>query len=62
MKKLVMIAAAVAALSSMSILPASAGCLRFGETGYHWYQYCVGPHFMYPHHRHCNRHGYCWVH
>jgi hypothetical protein len=37
-----------------------AGCLRWGETGYHWYGFCAGPRFLYPHHRVC-RHGYCYV-
>jgi hypothetical protein len=35
-----------------------AGCNRLGETGYHWYRFCFGPAFVYPHHRVC-RHGYC---
>jgi hypothetical protein len=35
------------------------GCYRLGETGYHWYRYCFGPAFIYPHQRVC-RHGYCW--
>jgi hypothetical protein len=30
-----------------------------GETGYHWYRFCFGPAFLYPHQRIC-RHGYCW--
>ncbi len=60
MNKFVLIVAAAAALSSMSISPASAGCYRLGETGYHWYRYCVGPRIMYPHHRVCNRYGHCW--
>lgn len=34
------------------------GCYRLGETGYHWYNFCLGPRFLYPHHRTC-RHGYC---
>jgi hypothetical protein len=28
-----------------------AGCVRLGETGYHWYRFCVGPSFLYPHYR-----------
>jgi hypothetical protein len=36
-----------------------AGCYRLGETGYHWYPFCLGPRWLYPHHRVC-RHGYCW--
>jgi uncharacterized membrane protein len=35
------------------------GCYRLGETGYHWYPFCFGPTWLYPHHRVC-RHGYCW--
>jgi hypothetical protein len=37
----------------------TAGCYRLGETGYHWYYFCLGPHFLYPHHRICH-HGYCY--
>lgn len=37
----------------------TAGCYRLGETGYHWYSFCLGPRFLYPHHRIC-RHGYCY--
>jgi hypothetical protein len=56
-----MIAAAVASLSAAALIPtaAEAGCYRLGETGYHWYRYCFGPRFMYPHHRVC-RNGYCY--
>ena len=53
---------AVAAILSLGVLlpsAAQAGCYRLGETGYHWYRYCFGPYFMYPHHRVC-RHGHCW--
>jgi hypothetical protein len=35
------------------------GCYRLGETGYHWYRYCFGPSWLYPHQRVCRR-GYCW--
>jgi hypothetical protein len=35
------------------------GCFRWGETGYHWYRFCFGPPWLYPHQRVC-RHGYCW--
>lgn len=35
------------------------GCYRLGLTGYHWYHFCLGPGWLYPHHRVC-RHGYCW--
>jgi hypothetical protein len=38
---------------------AYAGCYRMGETGYHWYRHCVGPSFLYPHHRRCTRHHGC---
>jgi hypothetical protein len=53
--------AVVATLSLGVLLPgaAQAGCYRLGETGYHWYRYCLGPSFIYPHHRIC-RHGRCW--
>jgi hypothetical protein len=37
----------------------AAGCYRLGETGYHWYRFCLGPSFLYPHQRVCRR-GYCW--
>jgi hypothetical protein len=35
------------------------GCYRLGETGYHWYRFCFGPSWLYPHRRVC-RHGTCW--
>ena len=35
------------------------GCYRLGEYGYTWYPFCVGPRWLYPHHRVC-RHGRCW--
>ena len=28
-----------------------AGCYRLGETGYHWYRFCFGPAWLYPHQR-----------
>lgn len=34
-------------------------CYRLGETGYHWYRFCVGPYWLYPHRRYCH-HGYCY--
>ena len=34
------------------------GCYRWGETGYHWYNFCLGPSWLYPHQRVC-RGGYC---
>jgi hypothetical protein len=36
-----------------------AGCYRLGETGYHRYHWCVGPTWLYPHHRICH-HGECY--
>jgi hypothetical protein len=48
--------AGIAAINPIEL----AGCYRWGETGYHWYGFCVGPRFLYPHHRVC-RHGYCYV-
>jgi hypothetical protein len=38
---------------------AAPGCYRWGETGYHWYPFCLGPPWLYPHQRVC-RGGYCW--
>jgi hypothetical protein len=38
---------------------AAPGCYRWGETGYHWYNFCLGPSLLYPHQRVC-RGGYCW--
>ena len=35
------------------------GCYRWGETGYHWYNFCIGPAWLYPHRQVCRR-GYCW--
>jgi hypothetical protein len=35
------------------------GCYRLGFTGYHWYGFCAGPRFLYPHRRIC-RHRYCY--
>jgi len=35
-----------------------AGCYRLGETGYHWYRWCLGPSWLYPHRRICHD-GYC---
>jgi hypothetical protein len=50
-----------AILSASTLLPSAAqvGCYRFGETGYRWYRFCLGPSFIYPHRRVC-RHGHCW--
>ncbi len=51
--------AAIVAVGAVAPTSAMAGCYRFGETGYHWYRSCWGPHWIYPHHRVCRR-GYCW--
>ena len=63
MRTLVMLVAAMATLSAVALTPttADAGCYRLGVTGYHWYHFCAGPGFLYPHYRAC-RHGYCWYH
>lgn len=60
MKKLALMIAAFATLSFVALSPASAGCYRVGVSGYHWYNFCAGPAFLYPHHRVCNHNGYCW--
>jgi opacity protein-like surface antigen len=62
MRKLAMLVAATATLSAAALLPTTAdasGCYRVGLTGYHWYGFCLGPDFLYPHERVC-RHGNCW--
>jgi hypothetical protein len=61
MRKLVMsmTAATILLAGTLVSTTASAGCIRLGETGYHWYRFCVGPSFLYPHQRVC-RHGHCW--
>jgi hypothetical protein len=63
MRKLALLVAAVATLSAAALLPAKAepgsGCYRWGETGYHWYGFCLGPDFLYPHERVCQQ-GHCW--
>lgn len=46
------------AVDAMSLVE-SAGCYRLGETGYHWYRFCFGPTWLYPHRRICRR-GACW--
>lgn len=43
-------AAGVAGAPSLAI--EKAGCYRLGETGYHWYSFCLGPWWLYPHHHH----------
>jgi len=61
MRKLTKHVAAAAIVSAAVLLStaADAGCYRLGETGYHWYGFCFGPSFLYPHHRVC-RNGGCW--
>jgi hypothetical protein len=65
MRKLFIFTAAAVALSAAAIQPSIAqqgwnhGCFRFGETGYHWYNFCVGPDFVYPHHQVCDHTGWC---
>ena len=64
MRKLIVTAAAAAGLSVAALAPtaAEAGCYRMGLSGYHWYNSCFGPGFIYPHHRACQRNGFCWYH
>jgi hypothetical protein len=67
MRKLAVLVAAAVVLSTLPALAQSAltpagwnhGCFRWGETGHHWYDFCVGPDFLYPHHRNCDSNGYC---
>jgi hypothetical protein len=62
MQKLAILVTAIVTLAAGSLIPTraeAAGCYRWGETGYHWYRYCAGPRFLYPHRRVC-RHGRCW--
>jgi hypothetical protein len=58
MQKIKMIIAAAPILFAVLVLSSSAeaGCYRLGETGYHWYRFCVGPYWLYPHHRICRGH------
>jgi hypothetical protein len=60
--QLALIAAVVFAGAEFSTGAAYAGCYRLGATGDHWYRSCVGPRFLYPHHRHCHRHYGCRYH
>ncbi|HLW92775.1 MAG TPA: hypothetical protein VKS78_15945 [Roseiarcus sp.] len=66
MRKLALLVAAAAAISTAALATANAqtgwndGCYRLGLTGYHWYNFCVGPDFAYPHRRVCERGGFCW--
>ena len=63
MSKFAMLIASAAMLwAALAPTEAAAGCYRLGLTGYHWYRFCAGPRFVYPHHRVCNRYGYCWYH
>ncbi|MGT2501100.1 hypothetical protein ACVOMS_10305 [Bradyrhizobium guangxiense] len=61
MRKFAMFAAVAGIVAIGAVAPTSAmaGCYRLGETGYHWYRSCWGPHWIYPHHRVCRR-GHCW--
>jgi hypothetical protein len=63
-RKIVVLIVAATALSAAAATPASAegGCYRMGETGYHWYDFCVGPAFLYPHQKVCSRRHphHCW--
>ncbi|MGD1016086.1 MAG: hypothetical protein ABR863_06545 [Roseiarcus sp.] len=61
MRKLALLVAAAATLSAVALTSttADAGCYRLGETGYHWYHFCAGPGFLYPHRRVCQN-GHCW--
>jgi hypothetical protein len=60
MRKFAMfVAAAIVSAGLFAPAAAEAGCYRMGLTGYHWYGFCVGPGFIYPHRRVC-RNGYCW--
>lgn len=63
MHKFAMLIASATMLSTVALAPseANAGCYRLGLTGYHWYRFCAGPRFIYPHRRHCHN-GYCWYH
>lgn len=57
--KSVIVAAILGSAALCASSAAQAGCYRMGETGYHYYGFCLGPSFMYPHHRVCH-HGSCW--
>jgi hypothetical protein len=69
MRKLAILVVAALALSqgpsiaqSPSALTPSGwnhGCFRWGETGHHWYDFCVGPDWLYPHRKSCNSSGWC---
>jgi opacity protein-like surface antigen len=62
MRKIALLAAAltISAGALTAATPAdAAGCYRVGTTGYHWYKFCAGPSFLYPHRRVCHN-GRCW--
>ena len=61
MLKIVMLVAAVSLLSVGASAPANAegGCYRIGETGYHYYNFCLGPWFFYAHKKECSKGGHC---
>jgi hypothetical protein len=70
MRKLAILAAAAAVVSAFPALAQSPsapltpagwnhGCFRWGETGNHWYSFCLGPDFFYPHRKTCNSAGWC---
>jgi hypothetical protein len=67
MRKIALLAAAIATLSAAAVMPAIAqvkiggwnsGCFRMGDSGYHWYGFCLGPNIAYPYKRVCD-HGNC---
>jgi opacity protein-like surface antigen len=64
LRKILVLIVSAWALSVAASAPASAegGCYRMGETGYHWYNFCVGPAFLYPHEERCQKHHHdrCW--
>jgi hypothetical protein len=66
MRRLAVLIAAAAALSAASLAPAEAqtawnhGCFRYGPTGFHHYDFCIGPDFLYAHQRICDHGGSCW--
>jgi hypothetical protein len=54
MPKIVILAVTTAAFSaaltqsSLAQQSWNRGCFRWRETGHHWYNFCVGPDFLYP--------------
>ena len=56
----IIVAAGILSAGALFSTAEAAGCYRLGETGYHWYRSCFGPHFLYPHHRVCHEDGYCY--